>query len=65
MEAPPNKMGTEGNGGMWEIGSSSKKQSNIWDLTIGEEDMEEWMRMMDFNTGDSSDSANGGNVQSL
>ncbi|XP_047977632.1 ethylene-responsive transcription factor ERF109-like [Salvia hispanica] len=65
VEAPPKKMGTEGNGGMWEIGSSSKKQSNIWDLTIGEEDMEEWMRMMDFNTGDSSDSANGGNVQSL
>ncbi|KAG6422656.1 hypothetical protein SASPL_113033 [Salvia splendens] len=65
VEAPPKKMSTEGNGGMWEIGSSSKKQSNIWDLTIGEEDMEEWMRMMDFNAGDSSDSANGGNVQSL
>ncbi|KAL1561048.1 ethylene-responsive transcription factor ERF109-like protein [Salvia divinorum] len=65
VEAPPKKTSTEGNGGMWEIGSSSKKQSNIWDLTIGEEDIEEWMMMMDFNTGDSSDSANGGNVKSL
>lgn len=52
----------------WEIGSSSTNSSNrnnIWDLTIGEEDIQEWLMMMDFNNGDSSDSANGGNVQSV
>ncbi|KAG6406576.1 hypothetical protein SASPL_134181 [Salvia splendens] len=60
----PKKISKQGNGGIWETGSSSKNQSdNIWDLTIGEEEMEQWLVMMDFNNGDSSDSANGGNVQ--
>ncbi|KAH6772676.1 hypothetical protein C2S52_004514 [Perilla frutescens var. hirtella] len=38
--------------------------ASIWDL--GEDEFQSWMRMMDFNNGgDSSDSANGGNVQSV
>ncbi|KAL1534625.1 ethylene-responsive transcription factor ERF109-like protein [Salvia divinorum] len=66
VETPPKKISKQGNGGIWETGSSSKNQSdNIWDLTIGEEEIEQWMMMMDCNNGDSSDSANGGNVQSV
>ncbi|XP_057787531.1 ethylene-responsive transcription factor ERF109-like [Salvia miltiorrhiza] len=69
VAAPKKMMSKQENGGMWEIGSSSNNQSNndynFWDLTIGEEDMEQWMTMMDFNNGNSSDSANGGNVQSV
>ncbi|KAG6408919.1 hypothetical protein SASPL_131946 [Salvia splendens] len=64
VEAPPKKISKQGNGGIRETESSSKNHSgNIWDLTIGEEEMEPWMFMMDFNNGDSSDSANAGNVQ--
>lgn len=62
--APSKKISKKGNGGIWETGSSSKNPSgNVWDLTIGEEEMEPWMFMMDFKNGDSSDSANAGNVQ--
>ncbi|XP_047982896.1 ethylene-responsive transcription factor ERF109-like [Salvia hispanica] len=62
VDAPPNKISSKQ--GIWETGSSSKNQSdNIWDLTIGEEEMEQWLVMMDFHNADSSDSANGGNVQ--
>ncbi|KAG8368373.1 hypothetical protein BUALT_Bualt15G0038800 [Buddleja alternifolia] len=54
--------------GVLEIGSSvnsNNNQKDFWDLTIGEHEIEEWMMMMDFNNGDSSDSANGGNIQSV
>ncbi|KAL0384209.1 UNVERIFIED_CONTAM: Ethylene-responsive transcription factor [Sesamum radiatum] len=52
------------NEGMLKIGSTSidKNQKEIWDLTIGEDEIEQWMMMMDFDNGDSSDSTNGGNV---
>ncbi|KAL0334861.1 UNVERIFIED_CONTAM: Ethylene-responsive transcription factor [Sesamum radiatum] len=55
------------NEGMLKLGSTSieKNQKDIWDLTIGEDEIEQWMMMMDFNNGDSSDSANGGNVLSV
>lgn len=62
IETP--KKSKKENGGMWEIGTSSNNQKNIWDL--GEDEIQAWMMMMDFNNaGDSSDSANGGNVQSV
>lgn len=52
-----------------EIGSTSNyynyDESSLGDLTIGEEDIKEWLMMMDFNHGSSSDSANGGNVHSV
>ncbi|KAI3448106.1 hypothetical protein Pfo_004771 [Paulownia fortunei] len=45
-----------------EIGSTrnSDNDKDFWELMIGEDEVKEWMAMMDSN-GDSSDSANGGN----
>ncbi|KAL8541384.1 hypothetical protein ACS0TY_002589 [Phlomoides rotata] len=68
MELHKNKK--QENEGFCEIGSSSNNndQMNLLDLKIGEDDDEirAWMTMMmDFNNGDSSDSANGGNVHSV
>ncbi|XP_051136030.1 ethylene-responsive transcription factor ERF109-like [Andrographis paniculata] len=54
-----------------EIGPSNRSSltftnpTELWDLTIGEDEIDEWMMSMDFNNGDSSDSANGGNAQSI
>ncbi|KAL9174174.1 hypothetical protein ABFS82_02G034500 [Erythranthe guttata] len=58
------------NFGKMEIGSSSNNNNNnnyeinnYGDLVIGEDDIKEWLMMMDFdNGGSSSDSANGGGI---
>ncbi|KAK4437882.1 Ethylene-responsive transcription factor [Sesamum alatum] len=63
----PQKKKQPENEGVLKLGSTSneKNQKDIWDLTIGEDEIEQWMMMMDFNNGDSSDSTNGGNVFSV
>ncbi|KAI3445986.1 hypothetical protein Pfo_002651 [Paulownia fortunei] len=57
------KKKNQENKGILEIGSTStnNNQKDFWDLMIGKDEIEDWMMIMDFNNGDSSDSANGGN----
>ncbi|XP_075476621.1 ethylene-responsive transcription factor ERF109-like [Primulina tabacum] len=41
-------------------------QKDLWEFgTIGEAEIQQWITMMDSANGDSSDSANGGNIQSV
>ncbi|KAL0348356.1 UNVERIFIED_CONTAM: Ethylene-responsive transcription factor [Sesamum angustifolium] len=53
----------ENEGAASEIGSTSNSnnEKDLWEMMMGENEIEEWMAMMGF-SGDSSDSANGGSV---
>ncbi|GER56636.1 ethylene-responsive transcription factor 10 [Striga asiatica] len=39
---------------------NSNNKSDFWEVMNGKEEIDEWMALMNFNSGDSSDSANGG-----
>ncbi|KAK6159342.1 hypothetical protein DH2020_006656 [Rehmannia glutinosa] len=45
--------------------NNNRDQKDFWELMIQKDEIEEWMMLLDFSNGDSSDSANGGNIHSL
>lgn len=49
-----------------EVNENVPDQKDLWELgMIGDAEIQQWITMMDSNNGDSSNSANGGNIQSM